>query len=104
MPDLRDGETARVQGSAREPYLLKNRGGVFSCTCPAWRNQSLPIEQRSCKHLRQYRGEAAEAERLRYLLAAAQAPALAEKLIPALLLAETWDNSTDVTNWWLSEK
>ena len=52
MPDLKDGESAEVQGSARTPYILKNVGGVYSCTCPAWRNQSVSIERRTCKHLR----------------------------------------------------
>ena len=64
MPDLKDGESAQVQGSARAPYTLKNVGGVYSCTCPAWRNQSLPIERRTCKHLRAFRGEQMERERL----------------------------------------
>jgi DNA ligase-1 len=59
MPDLTDGESAQLQGSAACPYVLKNVGGVYSCGCPAWRNQSLPIERRTCKHLRQYRGYAA---------------------------------------------
>ena len=54
MPDLQDGESTQVQGSARAPYILKNVGGVYSCTCPAWRNQSLPIERRTCKHLQNY--------------------------------------------------
>ena len=52
MPDLKDGESAEVKGSARTPYILKNVGGVYSCTCPAWRNQSVSIERRTCKHLR----------------------------------------------------
>ena len=52
MPDLKDGETAEVQGSARTPYILKNVGGVYSCSCPAWGNQSLSIERRTCKHIR----------------------------------------------------
>jgi DNA ligase-1 len=52
MPDIKDGQSVEVKGSARLPYILKNVGGVYSCSCPAWRNQSLPIEQRSCKHLR----------------------------------------------------
>ena len=64
MPDLKDGETAEVKGSARTPYILKNVGGVYSCTCPAWRNQSVSIERRTCKHLRAYRGEQAEQDRL----------------------------------------
>ena len=48
MPDLRDGESVGIQGSAAKPYLLKNTGGVYSCTCPAWRNQSIGIERRIC--------------------------------------------------------
>src|SRR5437762_2251031 len=44
MPDLRDGQSVEVRGSAAQPYRLKNVGGVYSCSCPAWRNQSLPIE------------------------------------------------------------
>ena len=31
MPDLKDGESTHVQGSARAPYILKNVGGVYSC-------------------------------------------------------------------------
>ena len=51
MPDLQDGESVEMKGSAKQPYVIKNTGGVYSCTCPAWRNQSLPIEQRTCKHI-----------------------------------------------------
>ena len=64
MPDLADGESIEMQGSGRTPYVLKNTGGVYSCTCPAWRNQSLAIEKRTCKHLRKLRGDAAETERV----------------------------------------
>ena len=64
MPDLQDGQSVEIQGSARLPYILKNIGGVYSCSCPAWRNQSLPIERRTCKHLRQFRGEQAEQARV----------------------------------------
>jgi DNA ligase-1 len=52
MANLQDGQSVEMQGSAAKPYLLKNVGGVYSCSCPAWRNQSLPIDRRSCKHLR----------------------------------------------------
>ena len=41
MPDLADGESIEVKGSAAKPYEIKNVGGVYSCSCPAWRNQSL---------------------------------------------------------------
>ena len=64
MPDLADGETFEMQGSGSKPYVLKNSGGVYSCTCPAWRNQSTAIERRTCKHLRKLRGDAAEEARL----------------------------------------
>lgn len=113
MADLKDGETVEMKGSAKLPYVLKNVGGVYSCTCPAWRNQSTPIERRTCKHLRKLRGDAAENERLG-APASAPKPAKAtdtegdegeaSSKAPGLLLAESWDNATDVSGWWLSEK
>ena len=48
MLDLLDGESVAIQGSGARPYVLKNVGGVYSCTCPAWRNQSIGIERRTC--------------------------------------------------------
>lgn len=60
---IRDGETIQVQGSGAKPYELKNVGGVFSCSCPAWRNQKTPIEKRTCKHLKKVLGDAHEAAR-----------------------------------------
>ena len=105
MPDLKDGESAEVKGSAKLPYVLKNTGGVYSCTCPAWRNQSLAIERRTCKHLRAYRGD--EAERQRTGGALPQKPQKAgdpASAGPELLLAHTWENDVDLTDWWMSEK
>ena len=78
--------------------------GVFSCSCPSWRNQSLPIDRRTCKHLRQYRGEAAEQERVGQPLPAAVTQPSTKVTAPALLLAHAWDNSQDLTGWWISEK
>ena len=105
MPDLKDGESAQVQGSARAPYILKNVGGVYSCSCPAWRNQSLPIERRTCKHLRLMRGEQAERDRIGSLSAPAAASATNNTTaVPKLLLAQPWDNDSDLTGWWMSEK
>ncbi|MBL9091618.1 MAG: DNA ligase [Planctomycetaceae bacterium] len=105
MPDLRDGESAEIRGSARLPHVIKNVGGVHSCSCPAWRNQSLPIEQRTCKHLRQYRGAAVEAARVGGSLPSSSAPMPKPDIkAPAVLLAETWDGEQDVSGWWLSEK
>src|SRR3954449_3226712 len=97
LPDLLDGETAEIKGSAAKPYVLKNTGGVYSCTCPAWRNQSLPIERRTCKHLRKLRGDAAEEARIGSVLLVPppRSPDGEEKEAPPVLLAETWDNETN---------
>lgn len=107
MPDLADGATAEIKGSAASPYIIKNVGGAYSCSCPAWRNQSLPPERRTCKHIRKYRGDAAEAARLG---AAEAMPLLPQKPEgddaegPPVLLAESWDTLQDLTDWWMSEK
>jgi DNA ligase-1 len=98
-----DGESVEMQGSAAKPYVLTNTGGVYSCTCPAWRNQSLPIEKRTCKHLRKLRGDEAEKERTGGALPT-RSKSKKESTGPPLLLAEKWDNATDLTDWWISEK
>jgi len=109
MPDLADGQSAEYHGSAAKPYILKNVGGVYSCTCPSWRNQSLGIERRTCKHLRQFRGEDAERIRLGGTLPGPIAksdgtPAAAKPVAPPLLLANNWTADVDPTGYWLSEK
>jgi DNA ligase 1 len=109
MADLADGESVEMKGSGAKPYLLKNVGGVYSCTCPAWRNQSVAIERRTCKHLRKLRGDAAEEARIGSGLSPRPEPegeegAGDEKMGPPLLLAERWDNAQDLAGWWFSEK
>src|ERR1700676_285863 len=104
MPDLQDGESIEMQGSGAKPYTLKNVGGVYSCSCPAWRNQSTGIERRTCKHLRKLRGDAAEEARLGNALPVKPREAAGDAQAPPLLLAETWDCVTDPAGWWLSEK
>src|SRR5205814_10223263 len=91
MADLCDGASVEMQGSGSRPYVLKNVGGVYSCSCPAWRNQSLGIERRTCKHLRKLRGDAAEEARIGLDLspkpeAEGEDGAGAEKAGPPLLL------------------
>jgi DNA ligase-1 len=105
MPDLKDGESHFMQGSGSKPYELKNVGGVYSCSCPAWRNQSLAIEKRTCKHLRKLRGDAAEEARVGSSAPPPRKAGDAEpKEGPPVLLAERWDNQADLTGWWMSEK
>src|SRR5689334_23215293 len=108
MPDLQDGESVEMQGSGSKPYILKNVGGVYSCTCPAWRNQSVGIERRTCKHLRKLRGDDAEEARIGGALPARPVKKTAEGEEegggPGVLLAESWDNAADLAGWWVSEK
>src|SRR5207248_10145470 len=105
MPDLADGETFEMKGSGAKPYELKNVGGVYSCTCPAWRNQSIQIEKRTCKHLRALRGEGAEEARIGQALPQKPAgPPGAKPSAPPLLLAESWLSDVDLAGWWMSEK
>jgi len=104
--DLADGESATMQGSGAQPYILKNIGGVYSCSCPAWRNQGAPIDKRTCKHLRALRGDLAETARIGIEAAStarATAPATAGQA-PPILLAHPWDQVADLTGWWMSEK
>ncbi|MFT3695802.1 MAG: DUF2228 domain-containing protein [Kofleriaceae bacterium] len=54
MPELQDGDRVVVEGSSGNNYTLERHGDVYSCSCPAWRNQKLPIEDRVCKHLEAY--------------------------------------------------
>jgi DNA ligase-1 len=122
--DLADGESTTMSGSGAQPYVLKNTGGVYSCSCPAWRNQGSAIERRTCKHLRKLRGDAAETARVGSAAPPARAPrssagggataaassgspaasATTAVTAPPILLAHPWDNIADLTGWWMSEK
>ncbi len=105
--DLADGEETTVQGSSGRSYTLKNTGGVYSCSCPAWLHQSIPIEERTCKHLRAFRGDAAEEARLGSLPARSTRESGVKPGAPAVLLAHSWDPrdpTHDPTDWWWSEK
>lgn len=111
MADLADGESTQVQGSGSSVYTIKNVGGVYSCSCPAWRNQSVAIETRSCKHIRKLRGDAAELARVGSAATPKAKPkkvnaegAEVEGSEPPVLLAESWDGVADVSGWWISEK
>ncbi|HVK08178.1 MAG TPA: DNA ligase, partial [Gemmataceae bacterium] len=104
MPDLADGESTEMKGSGAKPYVIKNVGGAYSCSCPAWRNQSTPIERRTCKHIRKLRGDAEEEARIGGVLPQKPARPEGEAEGPPILLAETWDAVADPAGWWMSEK
>jgi DNA ligase-1 len=113
---LADGQKVSVQGSS-STYELQRQGSVYSCTCPAWRNQGAPIGLRTCKHLRAYLGDAVETARI-----GSAAPQTASRSTPRasggasssssgdsgkappILLAHKWEVDHDPTGWWMSEK
>jgi len=106
---LADGAKVQVKGSS-STYELARQGSIYSCTCPAWRNQGAPIGLRTCKHLRAYLGDAAETARIgsaapqvSKATAKKQAAAASGKE-PPILLAHKWETDHDPTGWWMSEK
>lgn len=100
-------KTYEVQGSAKAPYIVKEHDDKsWSCSCPAWRNQSAPTNLRTCKHIRKLRGDEAESARIggSLTMRAQKTKNKVTAVAPALLLAEKWDDSIDPTGWWMSEK
>ncbi|HEY1190803.1 MAG TPA: DNA ligase [Gemmata sp.] len=104
--DLADGQIYEMQGSGKNPYKIKNVGGVYSCSCPAWLNQNVPSNARTCKHIRKLRGDAAEELRLATVgeLKPLKPVGAEDKKELPLLKGEPWDWEQDLTGWWISEK
>jgi DNA ligase 1 len=103
--ELEDGQTTQVRGSGSSIYEIRNTGGSYSCSCPAWRNQSFPAHQRTCKHIKALRGEQLENQRIQSTGATpppSKAPT--ESKEAPLLLAHSWDQIADLSGWWMSEK
>lgn len=63
-PLMRDGEERAFTSGSGSRYMLKCVGGVYSCSCPGWRNQSRHPSYRTCKHLVEFRGARDEANRV----------------------------------------
>jgi hypothetical protein len=59
--DIADGESVVVPGKT---YVMKNIGGLYSCSCPGWKFQKKKIDARTCKHLQEYCGTVTEQKRL----------------------------------------
>jgi DNA ligase-1 len=109
---LEDGDSVEVQGSS-STYTLSRQGTVYMCSCPAWKNQSAPVDGRTCKHLRAYLGEEVESKRLGGVLPASRAASTSggarsaankKETAPPVLLAHKWEIEHDPTGWWMSEK
>lgn len=103
MNELLPGQEVNVKGSAKEPYTLRNDGGVFYCSCPAWRVFGGPIDHRICKHLRAHLGSD-HPYVLSFESATKTTPTPKTPATPPLLLLAHTLKDEDVTGWWMSEK
>lgn len=106
MTTLNEGETLQVPGSGSAVHTIKRSGGVYSCSCPAWRNQSLPPDVRSCKHLVKtgLTNGSTPATPSQVTLTQTTAVAPGTPKEPPVLLAHSWDTVQDLIGWWMSEK
>lgn len=114
---LNEGEKTEIQGSGKNPYIVKRTGGVVDCSCPAWRNMGGNIDTRVCKHMRANIDPSCMAPLQQALMGVAVPPAPKGSVKPPLtstpeadkdkepplLLAHSWDDE-DPTGWWVSEK
>ncbi|KAG7379202.1 hypothetical protein PHYPSEUDO_008899 [Phytophthora pseudosyringae] len=111
---LVDGTFHDVKSASGSTYIVKRLGMVYSCSCPAWRNQRHPPTSRTCKHLKQLLGEEFEIVRAR---GSATAPrgtastgggssrAVVKTTAPKVLLSKKWEREKDdPVGWWISEK
>lgn len=48
---LAEGESFLFQGDGDDTYMMKNAAGHIYCTCPNWRYQKRPPDERTCKHI-----------------------------------------------------
>ncbi len=61
---LTTGEQVLMPGSGPHPYVLQKKGNVYCCSCSIWRHIDEIEQRRTCRHLRQLRGEKAETGRV----------------------------------------
>ncbi|KAJ3042037.1 hypothetical protein HDV00_008330 [Rhizophlyctis rosea] len=64
---LNDGDVIEIESSSSSAkYRIKRTWDHYYCTCMAWRNQGgMPVNARTCKHLKEHLGEAYEMARLK---------------------------------------
>ncbi|TMW64634.1 hypothetical protein Poli38472_011514 [Pythium oligandrum] len=111
-----DGTFMDVKSSSsNSTYVAKRIGSVYSCNCPAWRNQRQAATARTCKHLKEILGEAYEAVRVKGSASsssggsgasgAKKSTSKSKATAPDVLLAKKWEREKhDPVKWWISEK
>ncbi|GFS15978.1 DNA ligase [Elysia marginata] len=85
-------------------YTLKREEDIYSCTCKGFLIQKAPINERTCKHLKEYLGEDFEKARVEKNTKPKKA-SISSHINVNLLLAHKYDEkTTDPRGWWISEK
>eukprot|EP01060_Flectonema_neradi_P003104 TRINITY_DN1196_c1_g1_i1.p1 TRINITY_DN1196_c1_g1~~TRINITY_DN1196_c1_g1_i1.p1 ORF type:complete len:629 (+),score=150.02 TRINITY_DN1196_c1_g1_i1:50-1936(+) len=108
VPDrhMPEDELVMVSGGGQE-YKMKYTADGYYCTCVAWRYQNKAVNERTCKHLKEYLGEDYERERCNLgpgTVPKAAKGAAKKFVMPGVLLAEKWDEKKPITGYWMSEK
>jgi DNA ligase-1 len=62
---MKSGETVQVQSATSDTkHTIKRVFDHYYCTCYAWRQQKAAVDSRTCRHLKEYLGDAYEAARV----------------------------------------
>lgn len=102
LHEMKDGEAVKIQGGSGQ-YEIRYRGGVYYCTCTGWRFAGGSVDKRSCKHMREYLGDAFETWRIGRTADAPKVKSVKTNT-PKLLLGHKWDGVKDMSGWHMSEK
>ncbi|GFO25016.1 DNA ligase [Plakobranchus ocellatus] len=85
-------------------YTLKREGDIYSCSCKGFLIQRAPINERTCKHLKEYLGEQFEKARVEKNTKPKKAHISSHINISLLLAHKYEEKTTDPRGWWISEK
>ena len=97
-----ENEMLKVGTNGQEYHMKYTQDGYY-CTCVAWRYQNKAVDSRTCKHLKMYLGE--EFERKRCGIGSPDAHVTTKVAnVAGVLLADKWDEKSNLTGWWVSEK
>ncbi|BFZ13136.1 hypothetical protein BsWGS_16175 [Bradybaena similaris] len=99
-----DGSSVEFVESDSKKYKLKRNGEVYSCSCKGFLIQRAPINERTCKHLKEYLGT--EFEKVRVVKnAVPKKTGVKAHIQVSLLLAHKYEEkSQNPVGWWISEK
>ncbi|RUS90466.1 hypothetical protein EGW08_001734 [Elysia chlorotica] len=98
--DIPDGASVQFDSG----YTLKRDGDIYSCTCKGFLIQKAPINERTCKHLKEYLGDHFEKIRVEKNTKPKKVH-ISSHININLLLAHKYDEkATDPKGWWISEK